>query len=143
MYLFGNQDYHIQLRLASIYVILYHVDYFRTLLVQTKSELIPHIGEIINEIAKSNSCSDNIFMVALSIVANRPLCYINANEKQAGFQIAHAFNFQLNIEPIKLILTNQHFVPLVANSQKETIFDFSSIVFQNYNQYIIADEFFN
>jgi hypothetical protein len=63
----------------------------------------------------------------------------------AGFQIAHAFNFQLNIEPIKLILTNQHFVPLVANSQKETIFDFSSIVFvfQNHNQYIIDDQFFN
>lgn len=130
------------MRLASIYVILYHFDYIRTLLVQTKGELIPHIEETVtNEIAKSNSCSDKIFMVALSIVVNR--CYINANEKQAGFQIAHAFNFQLNIEPIKLILTNQHFVPLVANSQKETIFDFSSIVFQNHNQYIIDDQFFN
>ena len=74
MFIFGNQDYHIQLRLASIYIILYYSDYFRRVMINTegeynyKDELIPHIDNLITEISRPGSWGRNIIMIALSAI---------------------------------------------------------------------------
>ena len=170
MFIFGNQDYHIQLRLASIYIILYYSDYFRRVMINTegeynyKDELIPHIDNLITEISRPGSWGCNIVMIALSIVCNRPLCYINAYDQNANnittvtgiecthfeklnephFRIAHAFNFQLNFESINFILYKNHFVPLISTSSNKSVFDFKTISFYNsYSDFIMQDEFFN
>ena len=102
-------------------------------------------------------------MLALSIVINRPFCHINAydNDKKSNesipgiicthqeqsnyhFHITHAFNFQLNLNPICFILYERHFVPLIPTSSNIEIFDFKRTVLNNqYNDFILSDELVN
>jgi len=102
-------------------------------------------------------------MLALSIVINRPLCYINAytderikskqdteivctSEQEANFRyhVVHAFNFQLNLQPVNFILFERHFVPLIPTSSSDIIFDFKKITFINhYKNFILSDDRFN
>jgi hypothetical protein len=159
MCLFGNQDYHVQMRLATIYFVLKFEAYFQELLCQTEGKFdsnwqpIQHIDKFISSIA-TNAWGCNVVMVALSMLVNRPICYLNAYDQQPNnnsvpedsdihilssevtveprFRIAYAFESQLKkISPLSIMLYDQHYVSLVSTIHNATVFDFNSICFFN------------
>ena len=110
----------------------------------------------------------NIVMIALSILINRPITYINcydqkqnpnsiqfwpneieilssteSNEHSPRFRIAYAFNCQLSRHAISLMLYNDHFVSLAATNSNKSVFDFSSTEFFNEFSELLQDEYFN
>ena len=71
---------------------------------------------------------------------------ICTSEQEANYRyyVVHAFNFQLNLQPVNFILFERHFVPLTLDSDSDIIFYFKKITFTNqYKNFILSDDRFN
>ena len=170
MCLFGNEDFHVQMRLASIYFILKFESHFYELLCKTEgtvdsdSKPIQHIENIVSSIA-ANAWGCNVVMVALSMLVNRPLCYINGYDQVANpnytsedpdiqitysetaaeprFRVAYAFHSQVSTAPLTFFLYEQHYVSLASITSFVNVFDLTSISFFNpFNNIMLEDELF-
>ena len=107
MCLFGNEDYHVQLRLGAIYFVLKYESYFEKLLSVFESKdfynrpITDHIerfGEVIGD---------------------------------SRFRIATPYESHNSTYPLTFLLYKEHFVSLVAIKGDENVFDYSSTQFFN------------
>ena len=128
--LFGDQSFHIQLRLASIHYLIKYRSYF-TLLIQTshaiyKKNSNDQYSSLIEYLAKIDNWGDDICMVLLSMVINRPIIciqnYKRKNETFAKSNIFYVCKDQLNKQPVLLFLNNKHFRACLNNEKEFTPF---------------------
>ncbi len=167
MSIFGTEYYHIQLRLAAIRVIIKYESYFRDFANKSNSyekfdkygNSINHFQKLVNQVGTMGIFGDEIVMVALSIVINRPIPYINADcnqpiintlfdpeciikhedEEQNGCQkfcVAYTNESQLSINPILITLHSVHYTSIVPTNK-----DFISNVLKEFEFYNLHPNF--
>ncbi len=122
--LFGNEKFSQKLRVASIYTILKHQEYFTEILQKTGGCTLPALVEQI----ASFQWGDDVVAIALSMIIKRPIALL---KPQASPHLSFARRSDLAQLPVYICLHASHFTALVLNSVKNNF----EIVSEETNQY--------
>jgi hypothetical protein len=104
--LFGNERFSQKLRIASIYTILKHEEYFAEILASTGGCTLSTLGEKI----ASLQWGDDVVAIALSMIIQRPIALLRP---QAGAHLSFARRSDLAQLPVYICLYASHFTALV------------------------------
>ncbi len=111
--LFGNERFSQKLRIASIYTILKHEEYFAEILASTGGCTL---STLVEKIA-SLQWGDDVVAIALSMIIQRPIALLRP---QASAHLSFARRTDLAQLPVYICLYASHFTALVLTSVKNS-----------------------